>query len=63
MVEFGRAQDAVDGRALELAHGRPHQAIRRFDPIILKQPDRPRGREVAPVLFEVLILRAATMSA
>ena len=50
MIETRSAQDAVDGRALEQTRRRPHQTFRRFDAVLLEQPDRARRREVAPLL-------------
>jgi hypothetical protein len=49
VVEPPERQVAVDGRALEPARGRLHEALRRLDAVPLEQLDGARGREPAPL--------------
>ena len=50
IVQARCAQHAVNRRPLEQACRRPHQAIRRFDAVLLEQADRTRRREVTSFL-------------
>ena len=50
MVQARSTQHAIDGCALEQARRRPHQSVRRFNAVFFEEADRPRRREMAPLL-------------
>jgi hypothetical protein len=62
IVETGSTQDAIDGWTFEQSCRRSNQAFRCLDAVLLEQQDGPRRREMAPLLFEVLISSAAMIS-